>query len=247
MKRLFTPHFSGNDSHESLLDDGSGSSVSKKPKKSLYRNYFTCLETIKDGQHFLTNKCKQNECSTILKTNEISNLRKHMKNMHPEIFNLINKASKQESKPDGDDWGALIKDIVVDTSVHLTPFLKYDTNNIYKKHIMEKLQQAGTGWKLNGKNAKKLTSFAAESIRREIVKEISGKMVHLMIDIATRKSRQFFSIMIKFWKENENRSVIRSLAVIERQEKNTGISLSEQVFDVSFIHFISFILISFKI
>lgn len=114
-------------------------------------------------------------------------------------------------------------------TVNGRPFSLMEDSGFRK--IIDPLQQAiGNGFAINSANIREKVSNVAQSERRKLVDELSGRLLMLKIDSATCKGRSVLGINVQY--ASGERIVLRTLAVRELTETHTGAYISSVVREV---------------
>lgn len=99
------------------------------------------------------------------------------------------------------------------------------------RKIIDPLQQAiGNGFTINSANIRERVTTLADSERRKLIDELSGRLILLKIDGATCRDRSVLGINVQY-AQGEN-IVLRTLAVRELCERHTASYISSVVQEV---------------
>lgn len=101
---------------------------------------------------------------------------------------------------------------------------------IFLNPIIEGLAAKNQPLTINRNNIKKHVQTKADGIVRRIKEEIKGRMISIMMDMATRQSRSILGISAQYMlREN---IVVRTLAMDHVTSKHTGIEIKERLLAV---------------
>ncbi|KAL2102072.1 hypothetical protein ACEWY4_003833 [Coilia grayii] len=205
-------------------------------------------------QHFsfdpATNKSKCNVegCGAEIKGNHGGNLQRHIQRRHLEI---LKKSSTDAVQKRAASTGQKTLDAVVvkkpklvqvpitpealeDACLELVtvngrPFSIMEDSGFRK--ILDPLQQAiGNGFVINSTNIRDKVTTVAQSARKKLIDELSGRLILLKIDSATCRDRSVLGINVQYIEGD--RIVLRTLAVRELCERHTAFYISSVVQEV---------------
>lgn len=183
-------------------------------------------------------KCLIEGCSKYLKTSYNFNWKRHIITRHKTIavsLNLITdeddcehpaptQAKKIKKMSIEMDETIFAKACVKLATINAMPFNFFDYEAF--RDIVNPIQDA-LGIKINSHNIPSLIENTSDEIRQLIINEISGKLINLKIDAATRCGRSILGVNIQFM--NGSKLKIRSLGMIELTKKHTSENLKEEL------------------
>lgn len=191
-------------------------------KKSIaIRKYFE-EDKIKNAQICIINNCNKH-----LSGNNITNLERHIKNIHPDFYTKIILDIDDNAKKRKTDK----KNIYVNTSETTIwegclemvsaglPF-SFITNNGFQKIIKPMTTKLEIQNEFNVPNLKNKISETSSNIRKQIKDDINNKLVSLKIDSVTRHCRSLLGINVQYIKNNSIN--IRTLGIREMKERHTA-------------------------
>lgn len=157
-----------------------------------------------------------------------SNLVSHMKSIHTDVYNekicsTKNFAVKRLQ---------LLQCCVEKTTINKEPFrniLKSAFQKLIAKKL-NKLHASGYGLNLTSKDlhpVKNHIKDTAKKIRDYILSEVEGRMISVMIDIATKNSRSVLGTSIQY--KIDGSTVIRTIGLIELTESHTAEYIAEEL------------------
>lgn len=162
-----------------------------------------------------------------------SNLKRHLIAKHPSHATESNisfrpkRASDQLSNEDNPPTKKLkkmeprefIQACVELATINLLPF-NFFTFEATKKLIAS--HESSTGVTINYPNIRKFVHLSAEKIKNVIKEEVTGRMVALKIDTATRLGRSILGVNIQFYSMSLDKIIVRTLGIIEIKKKHTS-------------------------
>lgn len=168
-------------------------------------------------------------CSKSLNGTKPSNLASHMKIAHKDIY-----TTKIDIK--GKNYAAkrlkLLQNCVEKVTINKEPFrniLKSAFQELIEKKVC-KLNSAGHGLNLSDKNLRDVKNHlksTATKIRDRISSEVKGRMISVMVDIASKHSLSVLGISIQYI--NNECHVIRTIGLIELKERHTADYIAELI------------------
>ncbi|XP_055299909.1 uncharacterized protein LOC129567265 [Sitodiplosis mosellana] len=161
-------------------------------------------------------------CNKLINGTKPSNLISHMKCVHNDIYK-----TKIEIK--GTSYAVkcleLLQNCVEKVTINKEPFrniLKSAFQKLIAKKVC-KLNAAGHALNLSNKNLPDVKSHlkaTANKIRDRISSEVKGRMISVMVDIASKHSLSVLGISIQYIKDGSH--VIRTIGLIELKERHTA-------------------------
>lgn len=171
-------------------------------------------------------------CAKEINGSKLANLGSHIEHVHPEIY--FTKIRPKKKVPLSVKRLQILLNAVELVTVNGRPF-SYLLDSGYKAGIVNKLQKlrdAGIGINFTNENLHEVKEWlkkVAGKVRAKIRSEVTKKMVSVMVDIGTKNKRSVFGVTIQFIVGKK--LVVRSLGLIELQERHTGKYLSKVLFD----------------
>lgn len=185
--------------------------------------------------------CRIDGCDSKL-SNHSAAIR-HLKNSHGDIYEAIaaNKIKSKFPKPNGEDlieiqvkvstayiWDAIIELIVFNGLAFATVVSSGFKKLLYP--IIAGLQSKNIGLTINTPNLKGKIKNRTAEMKDHIRHELKGKIVCLMLDIATRHNRAIFGINVAFF--DGNAVQVRTLAMCPIRMSHTAKNLYELVREI---------------
>lgn len=179
-----------------------------------------------------------NLCKLKLSGNVDSNNKRHFTTKHPakaqELGVSVKKRKAKESdgqepaekKPKKMSRGSYITDCVELVTVHSLPFRAMDYDAF---RSLTKTHSLGTGLVLNASNIRTFVSATAKEIRDQIKKEVHNRMISLKLDIGSRFDKSVLGVNIQLYSRSEKKLVVRSLGMVELEDKHTAKFLEEEI------------------
>lgn len=185
--------------------------------------YFTPVTNQKD--QYMCNFCGKN-----INGKQPSNLTTHLKRSHKDIYDTkicINKnyAAKRLK---------LLQLCVEKVTINKEPF-KNILKSAFQKLIakkLDKLNAAGHSLNLTDKNLPEVKNHIRETaskIRDCIASEVKGRMISVMVDIASKFSRSVLGISIQYIKDGKH--TIRTIVLIELTERHNADYIAELIYE----------------
>lgn len=168
-------------------------------------------------------------CNRKVNGTKISNLTAHLR-MHPDKYaDVCSNDSPIECKR-----LKLLLDCVELVGVNGRPFKCLTDSAIQSmnKDLLADLQRAGCALNLNDPHLHEVKNQLKDislEIRDKISNEVKNRPISLLVDIVTKRSRSIFGVSIQYI-VNENVK-IRSIGMIELEDKHTGIYLANLIID----------------
>lgn len=185
--------------------------------------------------------CRIDGCRSNLSCNSAAI--RHLKKLHRDVYDGIaaNKTKSNFSKPNDEDsieiqvkvsvgyiWDAILELIIFNGLAFATVVSSGFKKLIYP--IIAGLQSKNIDLKINTPNLKEKIKNRTAEMKDHIRNELKGKMVCLMLDIASRHNRAIFGINIAFFDGNEVQ--IRVLAMCPIRMSHTAENLYALVKDI---------------
>lgn len=158
---------------------------------------------------------------------------KHLHRKHTEIKNLIDvaKSEKNQSIPTvqidvtpSQVWNAILQ-LIIFSALPLC-IVQTQGFRFLLKPFITAFQSAGINFAVNRHTVRKQITDRANKIKEIITEEVKGKMVCLLLDIASRFNRSIFGINITFYANGKNH--IRTIGMTTLKVSQTG----QNLFDI---------------
>lgn len=190
-------------------------------------------------------KCCLLNCEKYFHSSQSNVRKRHLKNIHPDVLNSIGRKVKDqygEDSESSEDEGEQIrlnlsKKLVIDACVEMVtknglPFNTMDKSGFVKilNPILGGLAAKNHPITINRNNIKTHVQTKADIIVRKIKEELNGRMICLMLDMATRQSRSILGISVQYMLKEKN--VVRTLAMDHVTSKHTGIAIRDRLLAV---------------
>lgn len=189
-------------------------------------------------------KCCLPKCEKYFHSSQSNVRKRHLKVNHPDVLNSIGKKVKEQHGQDSessDDENVirvnLSKKRVTDACVEMVtknglPFNTMDGSGFAKilDPIIEALAAINQPLTINRNTIKAHVQTKADDIVRRIKEKLKGRMVSIMIDMATRQSRSILGISVQCMLNQK--IVVLTLAMDHITSKHTGIEIKERLLAV---------------
>lgn len=191
-------------------------------------------ETCKIHEQFedidTTPKCKI--CQKVLLCPKKSNLKRHLKDIHPEKFRGLGLAS-DDNPPDSklpkisigmsyDFYSRACVKMVTSAGLPLTIFEKPGVADIL--HSVEAGLNAG---RITRNNISSRVEYTAGVFKDFVSQEVAGRLICLKLDSATRKGRGVLGVNCQFVRDKK--IVVRTLGLIEMKIKQTAENIKAEL------------------
>lgn len=163
--------------------------------------YIKCFQTTQDNRY----KCLVDDCNTILGSS--STAIRHLKSRHQNIVDSIHNLKKDQNQDDSIEfkfrvsptifWNAIIH-IIVFGAIAFT-ILKSKGFQYLINPFVAAFRSSGVQCSVNRINVQSKIDERAKEIKNIIKNEVDGKMVCLLLDIASRYNRSVFGINIAYF------------------------------------------------
>lgn len=163
--------------------------------------YVKCFEITEDRRH----KCLVDECNSIVSSSSAAV--RHLKTQHKNIVNSINNLKKEPTQDDLTEvkfkaspimvWNAIMQ-IIVFGAIPFT-ILKSKGFRYLLNPFIAAFRSAGLQYSVNRTNTQSKIEEKTEQVKQIIKREVDGKMVCLLLDIASRYNRSIFGINIAYF------------------------------------------------
>lgn len=185
--------------------------------------YLKCFE--KENGKF---KCLVEECGQKLSDKSVAI--RHLKSKHPNIVKSIDSA-KATKKPECIEiksriipthfWNAILQLMIFNA----LPFaiLKSQGFRYLIKPYIAAFEQAGIQCTVDSRNVQHLVRDTANQIKEKISIEVKGKMICLLLDIASRYNHSIFGINIMYW--SNGKPCIKTIGMEALKISQTGKNL----------------------
>lgn len=185
--------------------------------------------------------CRVDGCRSNLSCNSAAI--RHLKNLHRDVYDGIaaNKLKSSFSKPNDADsteiqvkvswayiWDAILELIIFNGLAFATVVSRGFKKLLYP--IIAGLQHKNIGLAIHTQNLKEKIKNRTAEMKDHIRNELKGKIVCLMLDIASRHNRAIFGINIAFFDGNEVQ--VRVLAMCPIRMSHTAENLYALVKDI---------------
>lgn len=183
-------------------------------------------------------------CEVILRSSQSHVRKRHLRDKHPDVFNAIVKKveeQNEENSESSDDEHVirvkLSKKKVTNACVEMVTknglaFTTMDMSGFVKllNPILEGLAAKDQALTINRHTIKSHVQFKADDIVRRIKGELEGRMISIMMDMATRHSRSILGISIQYMLNGK--IVVRTLAMEQITCKHTGMEIKKRLLAV---------------
>lgn len=163
--------------------------------------YVKCFENTEDGRY----KCLVDECNSSLSSSSAAV--RHLKNQHKNIVNSIDSLKKEPTQDNLIEvkfkaspimvWNAIMQ-IIVFGAIPFT-ILKSKGFRYLLNPFTAAFRSAGLKYSVNRTNTQSKIEEKTEQVKQIIKKEVDGKMICLLLDIASRYNRSIFGINIAYF------------------------------------------------
>lgn len=121
---------------------------------------------------------------------------RHLQRKHIEIKNLIDVAKIEKNNSPTQTWNAILH-LIIFSALPLC-IVQTQGFRFLLKPFITAFQSAGINFAVNRHSVRQQISDRANRIKGKIRDEVKGKMVCLLLDIASRFNRSVF-LVISFW------------------------------------------------
>lgn len=190
----------------------------------IFTNHFQFIES--------ENVSKCFHCKSKLKGKNISNIKRHLVDIHPQIAadsNIVRLRRKRSAPQENSDEVPIKKrklgpSVFVRCCVELVAFhlLPYNMFSFPAFKQLVETHEAANNITINKYNVRKYVDFAAAKVRDLVKKEIKQKIIALKIDIASRLGRSVLGVHAQFFSGIEHKLVTRTLSMIELKRRHTA-------------------------
>lgn len=176
--------------------------------------------------------CQVDNCSKTMKSVKPSNLKRHLSNVHPEVFarlfpNLVNKKKQAELEA----FNAA-QDAIELVTVNGYPFYMLEAPAMrgFIQARLNAVQPEGYSFSINRHDIVQQISDESNRVRERIKSELKGKMVSLTFDVCTIAT--FSVIGVDALVMGDQNAKKRSLGIIKINERHTSVQLANMLFDI---------------
>lgn len=190
--------------------------------------YIKCFDAI-DGRY----KCKVEQCHSALSKNSAAI--RHLKNSHQDVAQAIDDCKKEQSHAGSIEvksmaslemvWNAILQ-IIVFGAIPFS-FLTSKGFQFFIRPYAIAFHSAGIDFSVNRVNTQSKIGERAKQVKEIIRTEVNGKMVCLLLDIASRFNRSIFGINIAYFHNGKVR--VRTIGMETLKITHTGRNLYEIV------------------
>lgn len=189
-------------------------------------------------------KCRVQNCNKIYRSAQVSTRKRHLQDSHPlvtqSILKELDSKFHTESESSDDENTIRVKissKRVVNGCVEMVtknglPFSTMDMSGFVKilDPILDGLANVNQPLSINRNNIKKHVKNKANDTVEQIKREVKGRFVSIMMDIATRHNRSILGISVQYMLDDV--IVIRTLGMDHITSRHTSDVLTDRVLAV---------------
>lgn len=170
-------------------------------------------------------------CKNVFKGNFITNLRRHLKNVHRDQYNReMNEAESEVEEKKVKFSVAMDPEKMKEACVKLAttekvPFALFDSECF--KFITEQIFSGLNIPPVTSRNVMALIHEEYEKKRSWLMEKTKNKMLCLKVDTAARLHRSILGINVQFY--SNTKIVVKTLGIIELTQRHTGNHINIQI------------------
>lgn len=178
--------------------------------------------------------CQVQHCkSKHLKSTKPSNLKRHIEQVHPEVYsNLFPHEVNIKKQTELEVYNTL-QDAIELVTVNGYPFSMLDASGMrgFTQARLKPLRLQGESLTINRLDIVKKVAEMSDIIRSRIKAELNGKTISVMFDMCTIATLATFGVNVNYMDEYGN-VVSRSLGIIKMEKRHTAVNLADILFDL---------------
>lgn len=178
-------------------------------------------------------KCLVEKCnSDTLKCGKPSNLKRHLSQRHPKLYeNLFPQENNSKKRAEIDAFEAN-QDAIEMVTVNGYPFSILNSSGMkgFIKSRVQAIPPEGRGLPINRRDIVEQVAHEAKLVKNYIAKQLSGRIVSLMFDVCTITTLSMLGINVPFM--IDGKTVCWSLGTIRLNERHTAVNLADVIFDI---------------
>lgn len=168
------------------------------------------------------------KCLIEITTTRPYNLKRHIKNVHPDFKDTIIENDFTEIREE--DILNVLAEIFTVNGRPFTKFRDSGFSKMYKMLIEQIEHNSKQKIHVDINKIKEHIDTTAQTMKDELKKEVKNKPIALIMDIATKKNRAILGINIQYI--IDKRIVIRTLGMIRLKESHTAVHLADVVIGI---------------
>lgn len=177
-------------------------------------------------------KCLVEDCRSQLLTWRPSNLKRHLKMKHASHYDQLFKEKLNDEKKHEIEMFNSIQDAVELVTVNGMPFSIMNSSGMrgFINARSEQLQSSGFKLSLNRWNIVDEVSIVSKHIEDGLKAELKGKIIHLMVDIATNGTLSMLGVNASY--SNNYEVKCPSLGIVKITERHNAVNLADMLYDI---------------
>lgn len=170
-------------------------------------------------------------CASKLNGKKKSNLTKHLKRKHRDVYAKIVVGSDLPIKAERLE---LLQNLVEIVTLNGRPFAALTDSGLQAiiQKDLQRFHDAGCGLSMSNPNLLEIKQHLhgmSKKIRNKIKKEVANRPLSLLVDIVTKNRRSIFGLSVQFIVNG--RLKVRSIGMIELLESHTAVYLASVLFE----------------
>lgn len=177
-------------------------------------------------------ECQVEKCKSSLKCHKASNLKRHMSQVHPDVFaKMFPNEISNRKQAELNAYNSL-QDAIEMVTVNGYPFSMLNASGVrgFIQSRLQPLRFEGHVVEINRQSIAKKVAEASDIIRNRIKTEVNGRTVSVMFDVCTIATLSTFGVDVTYMQNSK--VVCRTLGIIKIDERHTAVNMADMLFDL---------------